>query len=476
MRDRPRQFVAIRAQSDTQTDTPFSKVTPRMKRLTDVAIRALLKRCPAERSDMVDGAVPGLILRTGPHHATWSLTVRVSGEGGVTRRGHPRKGKRVRVSLGEYPKTTLEAARSLASGYIDQAKRGINPARVLESSATAGGFTVQQLSERFLSDYVQMKELRALGKYSGALRVHVIPRLGDALVDTLSRQQVRDLLRKVMVHVPRKDGPRERRRGGKEAARTVLAVVRKMISWGITEELLRRRDNPASGMESNLPKKRKKERVLSLEEAHIVWQAAGTLGYPFGPAYRLILLTGCRPGEWARARRQWIDLKQDLCVIPAERYKSDHVHVVPLVDEAVKILSKVLLIERRSGDFIFSGTDGRKPVAGWPKAQARMMGAICAVSGERSMERWTSHDLRRTVATRIAEQLGVGGEQLIKRVLGHADGSVTAIYNRYGYVKEMRGVLEQWAADLVGGRAASTPDPQHARPVLAALGTAPKAA
>jgi integrase len=56
---------------------------------------------------------------------------------------------------------------------------------------------------------------------------------------------------------------------------------------------------------------------------------------------------------------------------------------------------------------------------------------------------WTPHDLRRTVATRIAEQLGVGGEQLIKRVLGHADGSVTAIYNRYGYVREMRAVLEQ---------------------------------
>jgi hypothetical protein len=33
-------------------------------------------------------------------------------------------------------------------------------------------------------------------------------------------------------------------------------------------------------------------------------------------------------------------------------------------------------------------------------------------------------------------------------VLGHADGSVTAIYNRYGYVKEMRAVLEQVANDV----------------------------
>jgi prephenate dehydrogenase len=31
-----------------------------------------------------------------------------------------------------------------------------------------------------------------------------------------------------------------------------------------------------------------------------------------------------------------------------------------------------------------------------------------------------------------------GGEQMIKRVLGHTDERVTAICNRYGYVKEMR--------------------------------------
>lgn len=81
-----------------------------------------------------------------------------------------------------------------------------------------------------------------------------------------------------------------------------------------------------------------------------------------------------------------------------------------------------------------------------------MMQAMTAVSGERGVVPWTPHDLRRTVATRIAEQLGVGGEQLIKRVLGHADGSVTAIYNRYGYVKEMREVLERWSEDLIGAK------------------------
>jgi hypothetical protein len=196
------------------------------------------------------------------------------GEGGVTKRGHQKKGKRVRVSLGEYPSVTLEAVRGLANTFLDQAKKGVSPIKALEAAATAGGLTVQGLAERFLTDYVRMKELRAFIKYEGALRVHVVPRVGDVLADTLSREQVRALLKRVMVRVPRTDRPRDRPRGGKEAARTVLAVLRKMISWGSAEGLLGRKDNPASGMESNLPKKRKKERVLSLDEARIAWRAS----------------------------------------------------------------------------------------------------------------------------------------------------------------------------------------------------------
>lgn len=93
----------------------------------------------------------------------------------------------------------------------------------------------------------------------------------------LTRDQVRGLMKKVMVRVPSSGEGRSRPRGGKEAARAVMGILRKMINWGIRERLLKRTDNPVAGMEDNLPKKRAKERVLSLEEARIVWHAAGTL-------------------------------------------------------------------------------------------------------------------------------------------------------------------------------------------------------
>src|SRR6202030_2361159 len=74
--------------------------------------------------------------------------------------------------------------------------------------------------------------------------------------------------------------------------------------------------------------------------------------------------------------------------------------------------------------------------------------AILAKNGTALSASFTSHDLRRSTVTHIAESLGIGGEPLIKRLLGHADGSVTAIYNRYGYMKEMRAALEAWAREL----------------------------
>jgi integrase len=398
--------------------------------------------------EIPDGSVPGLSVRVGGGKAaTWSLILRVSGEGGVSRRGLQLKGRRHRVTLGTYPELSLEVARSRANAYRSKAKQGESPAVLMEKAATAGGFTVEALSRRFLEDYVQSRELRSARKYAQAIATHINPNLGTVLVDVLNREQVRELTRKVRVRQPRPTNGKGRCRGGNEAARSTLAVLRHMVTWAIREDLVKRKDNPASDMERNLPKKRKKDRVLSLDESRIVWRAGESAGYAFGTHVQLMLLTGCRAGEWAQARWKWVDLDQGLLIIPAEAYKTDHVHVVPLVPQAKAILEAIP--RGRSGDYVLSSTDGEKPIWGVAKFyHTRLPREIIALRGEPFSTPFTSHDLRRTVATRIGEALGVGGEQLIRKVLGHSDGSVTAIYNRYGYVKEMRAALEAWAYEL----------------------------
>ena len=418
-------------------------------KLTPVQLRNWLKKRPASSGWHPDGTVPGLSLWVGPFTMTWGLKLRVTGEGGVSKRGHKKKGKTHRVTLGEYPEVTLEAARSTANAYLDQAKRGTNPAKALEATASSGGLTIRQLGVLFIDEYVKSRELRSLAKYQGAIDAHINLYVGDKLGDLLTREDIRDVVKKAREKRAYQGKTRARIKGGTEAARTVLSVLRQMVDWGIDEEKLKRADNPASNMEKNLPKKKKGERCLSLQERREAWRGAGDLGYPFGPVYQLNLLTGDRRGEWGKCKREYIDLEQALLVLPAVSYKSDHVHVVPLVPEAVEILKWVLTYHpRSSGPYIFSGTDGERPLAGWSKAQVRMKDAIFANTGA-FPKPWTPHAMRRGVATDVAERTGESGDKLVKRVLGHTERGATSIYNQYPYLKELRKVLTDMANEIL---------------------------
>ena len=73
------------------------------------------------------------------------------------------------------------------------------------------------------------------------------------------------------------------------------------------------------------------------------------------------------------------------------------------------------------------------------------------------MPAWRLHDLRRTVATRMAD-LGVG-PHVIEAVLNHVSGTrsgVAGVYNRALYQSEKRMALDLWGAhvmSLVSGQA-----------------------
>jgi len=419
-----------------------------LKRLTDPKLKSLLAQSREEEQSVADGSVPGLSIRLFPAGAAnWTLVLRVMGEGGVNAHGKRLLGRKIRVSLGNYPQTSLQAARAQANHLLEQAKLGINPKLAMAQSATAYTLTVRQLSERYLKDYVRSKALDSARNYEIAFETHINPSIGEKLAELVTREDAREVMNAARVKRPRPKGQKGGQLGGIEAARTTMSVLRQMYSWAIDESVLKRKDNPASRMQKNLPKQKRGETVLTLREARIVWQAAGDCGYPFGTHAQLMLLNGCRLDEVASAQESQIDLDEALHVIPADNYKSDHVHVVPLVPQAIEILKAIP--RRTSGTYILSSTDGRTPIQAISKFfNTQLRDQIIANNGAPLSKHLTSHVLRRTVATRLAEVLGDEGDKLIKRVLGHSDGSITAIYNRYGYVREMRRALIKWADEL----------------------------
>jgi integrase len=61
---------------------------------------------------------------------------------------------------------------------------------------------------------------------------------------------------------------------------------------------------------------------------------------------------------------------------------------------------------------------------------------------------WVLHDLRRTLATKLAEMRVA--PHIIERILAHSGSisGVAAIYNRYSYLSEMREALQNWEQRL----------------------------
>jgi integrase len=130
-----------------------------------------------------------------------------------------------------------------------------------------------------------------------------------------------------------------------------------------------------------------------------------------------------------------IDLQGDIVTIPGRRSKNGRAHTLPLTPMMRDIISTVPRMVTRDQLFGLRG-DG---FTGWVKGK-RALDERSAVSA------WTVHDIRRTVATRMAD-LGVQ-PHIVEAVLNHRSGhraGVAGIYNRSSYERDVRAALAMWA-------------------------------
>jgi integrase len=155
-------------------------------------------------------------------------------------------------------------------------------------------------------------------------------------------------------------------------------------------------------------------------------------------------LTGQRREEVGGMKWSELDLARGVWTIPGDRTKNGRIHEVPLPASAVDLLARTNL-GLRSGS-LFGNAKGS--FQGWSKAKAALDRRV--LSGGKEMQPWRLHDVRRTVATRMAE-LGVQ-PHIVEAVLNHVSGhkaGVAGIYNRALYTTEKRRALAVWADHIL---------------------------
>jgi integrase len=405
---------------------------PREK-LTDLKVKALKPAPAGKRYDLMDAIVPGLGVRvTDKGQRTFVLVTRYPGSFSPTRR-----------ALGEYGKIGLEEARQKARHWHELISKGVDPAkeadRQRQAEAVKRENTFEAVAEEFLKRHV--KGQRRGADVERDMRRELFPVWGTKPVTEISRRDVVQLVESIAD------------RGATYQAHNVLGHVRTFFNWAINRGIYGLETSPCDRLKpaTLIGEREPRQRVLSDAEIAALWRVAGGLApdnqmlefYPFGPLYRLLLLTGQRKSEVAGARWREIDLEKRLWTVPAERFKSNASHLVPLSDSAMDLLRA--LPRFSAGDYLFSSSRGMKPVAGFAGAKERLDAKMAEALGA-APDPFVVHDLRRTVRTHLSA-LRVA-EPVAELVIGHARKGLARVYDQHRYLDEMREALDAWASRL----------------------------
>jgi integrase len=375
---------------------------------------------PSRRLELPDGALPGFYLVVQPSGAkSWAVRYRVN--------NRPKK-----FTLGPYPRLTLGDAREQARTALRLASEGRDPS-ALRTAAEREAETATKL--RFGAVVAEFIE-----RYAKP-RNRTWPETERLLTKVdLAPWQERDL-RAITRHEILAVLDRMVERGAPIQANRLVAALRRFFGWAVERGLL-----DASPMASLKPPSAEahRDRVLSDDELRALWVAADEIGYPFGRAVQLMILTGQRRSEVLEAEWREVDLEQGLWSIPRERAKNGSGHVVPLAPAAVELMRSLPRVGT-SPRHLFT-TNGTTPFSGVSKAMERLSAlADKHISGDGGHTPWRLHDLRRTFATGCA-RLGVP-LHVVEKSLNHTSGTfggIVAVYQRHDFLEERRQAMETW--------------------------------
>lgn len=323
-----------------------------------------------------DTEVPGMSLRIGRgKRRSYYATVRICG-------------RARRFKLGDHPDISLKTAREVAREVradacqgIDQKDREVQRRRETERARLN---TFGAVASEFIEDYAKKAAPRSWPELQRKIDADLNPNWRDTPVASLTRQDVRRLIR-------------QKARRSPVSANRLLTLANQIFAWAIREDLME--VSPAVGItpEAETPR----DRVLSDDEIEAVWRAFETEGYPYGPLFKLMLVTAQRRGEVSGIKRS--EIEGDTWRLPGARTKGGAGHLVPLSSLALEIVHSLPDL----GDHLFTsgrrldekGNFSDKPVIAFRKAKTR-----CDLVSQ--VQDWRLHDLRRTAATNM-RKLGV---------------------------------------------------------------------
>ena len=371
----------------------------------------------------------GLAVRVAPSGVkTWDLAYRIRGSGKVRR-----------VSLGRVADVSLEKARERANELTSAARTGRD---LLAEEAESRAAVESRLTvETLIALYVRRRvtgRLRTATDIERRLNRALAPIL-NRYADDIRRRDIRELLDAVADQGIEREAEKRRQ------------TVGAMFRWALSQDIVE--TNPSSGLKAYDPGT-PRDRVLSVEEVEALWKWLDSGALPNDPAdiLKLQLLTGARCGEISGLCAKEIDREEWIWTLPAARSKNKRPRVTPLVGVARQITEARLSTVQ--SEPLFTTETGTVLTA------AHIGHYLLARRDKLPIDKFTTHDLRRTVATMLAE-MGIAFD-LVAAVIGHEAGgretrTLVRHYVRTDLIERKVHALRAWderLQNIVAGREA----------------------
>lgn len=354
------------------------------------------------------GTLPrfGVRLRAGSATKTFILKYRTT------------DGRQRKMTLGNWPALSVDAARRLARQHLGDVERGQDPAAVRVADRAAP--SMADLATAYLETKAHLKRPASLRDDRANWQQLILPAIGTYRVKEVTAQDVQ------ILHRSRAATPY---RGNR-----MLALLSNAFSlavrWGW------RSDNPAKGVQKFYEDRRERylqpdelDRLVEVLRNHSNRRAAN--------AVRLLLLTGARRSEALSAQWKQFDLTQGIWTKPSAHTKQRRTHRVPLSSVALALLHEMRAdAGATASPYLFPGDAIDKPLADIKN----FWRSVCRNA---SLDDLRLHDLRHQFASMLASS----GQSLpiIGGLLGHTQPGTTA---RYAHLLDdpLRAATEQVGA------------------------------
>lgn len=271
---------------------------------------------------------------------------------------------------------------------------------------------------------------------------HILPRIGATPLEELRRADIADLLDRLTAA------------GKRRTANMALSLLRQFLRWCAARDWIESDPTALLTAKNVGGRTAPRDRALSTLEIVELRDKLPALPEHLQMAVWLLLATGARVGELAGARKADFDLDAGEWLIPET--KNGTPHTVHLSDFAIRQVRALLALPRSdASEWLIPGRDPAFAVS--PKlitkaigdrqrdvplkGRTKDAGALLLAGGK-----WTPHDLRRTMASRM-QDLGVA-PHVIEKCLNHTLDGIAAVYQTSDLFPERREAFERWGAEL----------------------------